>query len=126
MLIDERAHKRREVSSYLKATYRDTGIELGRVADLCEGGMRLCGVRPIQTSRTLTLKLNSSAGTINLNDTIFRVEVVWCARARNEGLYYTGVRFLENDPLKSEIIRDLMRKETDDDRWSLILKDLEY
>ena len=126
MTTDERTQRRHSVRSYLKATYRDTGIELGRVSDLSKGGMRLCSHLPIQTDRALAIKLTFQDGSILQNSTIFRVNVIWCARAKNDDLYYTGVKFLDQDRKRAEIIDRLIETAVVEDHWVPIMGNMDF
>lgn len=124
MQAEERKSRRLQVSSYLKVSYGDTGIELGRAADLSADGMRLCGRIPIQTDRTLVLRLSSPANAEKQEGMIFYARVVWCARAGNTNLYDTGVKFIDQTQQQSDFLSNLIKSSMDEDRWAPILNDL--
>lgn len=124
MPIEDRKSRRLKVESYLKVSYGDTGIELGKAADLSADGMRLCGRIPLQTDRTLVLRLASPANGEREQGIIFFARVIWCARAGNTNLYDTGVRFIDQTQKQADYLANLIRLSTYDDRWAPIVKEL--
>lgn len=124
-MIDERRQRRSPVMSYLKISYRDNGHELGRVVDISTEGMRLSGVEPIQTDRTLSFKLNLPATSRAAGEVVFDAEVIWCRRAKNPGLYHTGIKIKDLPSEKVELIENFLEKSSQEDRWFSILQSIE-
>jgi hypothetical protein len=124
-MIEEREHRRRFIEPYLKVSYADSGYELGRAVDISSDGLRICGREPIQTNRTLIIRLSFPADSRGREAMIFNVEVVWCARANNADLYHTGVRFLDPTWKQAELIDNLLEIAAGEDRWIPILERLE-
>ena len=111
--------------SYLKICYRETDIELGRVVDITTEGMRLCGEEPIQTDRTLTFRLAFPITSRKKSEIVFDADVIWCRKAKNYGLYDTGIKLKNLSPEKVEIIEDFMEKSSCEDRWLSVIKSID-
>jgi len=124
-MVEERKLKRIQVMSYLKICYRETDIELGRVVDITTEGMRLCGEEPIQTDRTLTFRLAFPITSRKKSEIVFDADVIWCRKAKNYGLYDTGIKLKNLSPEKVEIIEDFMEKSSCEDRWLSVIKSID-
>jgi hypothetical protein len=123
-MIDERRLNRVQVMSYLKICYRDNGNELGRVVDISAEGMRLCGVEPIQTDRTLTFRLALPPTPKGKSEIDFDADIIWCRRAKNPQLYDTGIKLRDLSPEKIELIEDYLQKSSQEDRWLSVIKSI--
>jgi hypothetical protein len=123
-MIDERRLNRVQVMSYLKICYRDNGNELGRVVDITTEGMRLCGAEPIQTDRTLTFRLALPLASKGKSEIVFDAEIIWCRRAKNPRMYYTGIKLRDLSPEKIELIEDYLEKSSQEDRWLSVIKSI--
>jgi len=123
-MIDERRQRRSQVTSYLKICYRDNGHELGRVVNISAEGMRLSGVEPIQTDRTLTFKLTFPAASRAVGEVVFDAEVIWCRRAKYPGLYHAGIKIKYLPPEKVEMIEDFLEESSQEDRWLSIIRSI--
>jgi hypothetical protein len=126
MIIDERRQRRSRVTSYLRICYKDNGHELGRVVDISPEGMGLCGVEPIQTDRTLTCSLTLPAASRATGEVVFDAEVIWCRKAKNPGLYHTGIKIKDLPTEKIELIEDFLKESSLKDRWLSIIRGIEY
>jgi len=123
-MIDERRRRRSLVTSYLKICYRDTGQELGRVVDFSIEGMRLSGVEPIQTDRTLMFRLTLPAISGTAREVVFDAEVIWCRRAKNPGLYHTGIKIKDLPQEMVETLEDFLEESSREDRWLSIIRSI--
>ena len=125
MMIDERKRRRSHVTAYLKICYGDNEYELGRVVDISTEGMRLCGAEPIQTDRILSFRLTIPATSRAAGDLSFDAEVIWCRRAKNTGLYHTGIKIRYLRPEMVESIENFLEKSSREDRWLSVIKSIQ-
>lgn len=124
MIIDERRRRRSLVTSYLRICYGDNERELGRVVDISPEGMGLRGVEPIQTDRVLSFRLTIPATSRAAGELFFDAEVIWCRKAKNPGLYNTGIKIKDLPTEMVELMENFLEKSSREDRWFSITRNI--
>lgn len=107
---ERRKHPRKRLSAELTVFDRSTGANVGRLANLSEGGVRLASKRAFVDGQRMTFSLVLPQMIRGSTTMSFDAVVVWTQPAAQNGDQLAGFRFVELKPEALELVRYLIEK----------------
>lgn len=107
---ERRKHPRRRLSTDLTVFDRSTGANVGRLANLSEGGIRLIAKKPFADGQRVTFSLVLPQMIHGSTTMSFDAAVVWSQPTAQNGDVVAGFRFADLRPEALELIRYLLEK----------------
>ncbi len=107
---ERRKHPRRRLSTDLTVFDRSTGANVGRLANLSEGGIRLIAKKSFIEGHRVTFSLVLPQMIRGSTTMSFDAAVVWVQPAAQNGDVVAGFRFTDLRPEALELVRYLLEK----------------
>jgi hypothetical protein len=107
-MVERRRLSRRHVLFYSRVFERKTGVFLGYLGNLNEGGMMVISETPIEVDKVYLLRLDLPEDIFSKSVLNFEGKSVWCQLDIDPKFYNTGFKFVKITEESKDIIAKII------------------
>ena len=107
-MVERRQQNRRHVLFYSRVFDRKTGVFLGYLGNLNEGGLMTISETPIEVGLVFLLRLDLPEDIFSKSVLNFEAKSVWCQLDVDPNFYNTGFQFVKISEESKDIIAKII------------------
>ncbi|MFN2234732.1 MAG: PilZ domain-containing protein [Anaerolineales bacterium] len=107
-MIERRRLSRRHILFYSRVFNRKTGVFLGYLGNLNEGGMMIISENPIEVNLVYLLRIDLPEDIFSKSMLNFEAKSIWCQLDVDPNFYNTGFRFVKITEESEDVIAKII------------------
>ena len=107
-MAERRRLHRRHILFYSRVFDRKTGIFLGYLGNMNEGGMMIISEEPLELEQVFMLRIDLPDENYALPVLNFEARSVWCKKDIDPNFFNTGFRFMEISEKSKQVIAQII------------------
>lgn len=109
-MIENRRHKRYQVTFFMKIIKEGTGDVFGHIVDISSSGFRALTDRYVTTDENYTLKIDLPKEMEMGELLVLKAKCVWTREDEDSGAFYSGLQMIDITREEQEAISQLLVK----------------